>query len=70
MKIRLVFDDWKKDLKSLSGTEEGTDLSMGVFHGGTVFEAEIDLDIHEEQELAKAMEEGYVPHFYTIPVKE
>jgi len=70
MKIRLVFDDWKKDYKSVYNTEKGVDLSMGPFHSGTTFEAEIDLHESEEKELKKAMEEGFVPHFYVIPNKK
>ena len=70
MKIRLVFDDWKKDYKSVYSTEKGVDLSMGPFHSGTIFEGEIDLHSSEEEELAKAMEAGFVPHFYIIPVEK
>ena len=66
MKINLVFNDWKKGMKSVYNTEEGLDLSMRSFHSGTTFNAEIDLDEYEEEELKEALQKGFVPYFYTI----
>lgn len=67
MKIKLVFNDWMRDGQSVYNTRKGVDLSMGHFHSGTVFEAEIKLDDANEDDLRKALEEGYEPHFYVVP---
>ena len=66
MKIKLVFDDWKKDNKSIYSTEEGVDLSMGNFHPGTTFNGEIDLDEWDEKELTEVLKGKCVPHFYVV----
>ena len=66
MKLKLVFDDWQKDWKSVYNTEEGVDLSLRSFHAGTTFNAEIQLDQYEEEELKKALSNGFVPFFYVI----
>jgi len=70
MKIKLVFNDWQKDCKSIYQTEKGTDLSSGSFHSGTTFDAEIGLDKEDTAELQKAIENGFTPVFYVVPVGE
>lgn len=71
MKIRLVFDDWRdKKHQSVYSTQDGIDLSMGDFHAGTTFEAEISLNAEQEAELRDALREGYVPVFYVRLSKE
>jgi len=65
MKVALVFEDWRdKDHKSVYSTMKGIDLSMGDFHSGATFEAEIELDKEQEADLKQSLEEGYIPVFY------
>ena len=64
MKIKLVFDDWQKEGKSVYCTPKGTELSMGDFHSGTTFEGEIKLDSGAEAEIKEAMALGYQPIFW------
>lgn len=66
MKIKLVFHDWCKLCKSIYSTEEGIELSLGDFHSGTTFDAEIELDEGNEKELKRAIKNGYQPTFYVI----
>jgi hypothetical protein len=67
MKVQLVFYDWMdiKNNLSMYHTQIGLELTMGDFHGGTVFEAEIDFEDYQG-EIAKAKEVGIVPVFYLI----
>lgn len=69
MKIRLVFDDWRKRGISVYNTEPGFELSIGNFHCGTIFNAEIEIP-GDEAELARAIAAGYEPCFYAIKAKE
>ena len=64
MKIKLVFYDWRRGSKSVYNTEEGIELSMGNFHSGTTFDAEIELDSESEEELREFLESGATPVFY------
>ena len=64
MKIKLVFDDWRKKGKSIYNTSEGIALSNHGFHSGSTFDGEINLGNWEEKELRKAIEEGYQPVFW------
>ena len=66
MKVLLVFEDWKKDFKSVYNTAEGVDLSLGPFHHGTTFEAEIQLGKGDEEELKSAIENGFTPVWATL----
>ncbi len=66
MKIKLVFEDWRKDGKSIYNTEEGVKLSMGDFHSGTMFDGEINLSPEEEQELKEAIKEKHYPSFLIV----
>ena len=70
MRIKLVFNDWQKNGKSIYNTEAGVHLSMGDFHSGSVFDGEIVVSADQKLELEKAMEAGYQPVFwvsYTLP---
>jgi len=64
MKIKLVFDDWRRGMKSIYQTEEGIEMSMGNFHSGTTFNAEIILDSEEEKDLRESLKSGATPVFY------
>ena len=63
MEIKLVFNDWQRNLKSIYNTEEGVKLSSGDFHSGTTFKATIALDEEHEQVLREALEAGAYPVF-------
>lgn len=66
MKIKLVFETWKKFedgvYKDIYSTEEGIELSMGDFHSGTVFTGKID--VQDEEWLKEQIDNDYIPHFY------
>ncbi len=64
MKIKLVFYDWRDKGISIGGTERGCKLSKGDFHGGSTFEARIDIDAWQEKELREALASGYQPVFW------
>ena len=67
MKVRLVFDDWRNsEHESVYATEKGIELSSGCFHSGTTFEAEIQLDAEDAEELQAALDNGYRPVFRVI----
>ena len=64
MKVKLVFDDWRRPAGgSIYATPDGVVLSMGDFHSGTTFDAEISLDRENTIELTEAVAHGYVPVF-------
>ena len=66
MKIKLVFDDWRSrqtGVDSIYSTPEGVALSLGQFHSGTTFDAEVNLDDEDSQELEDALKMGHVPVF-------
>lgn len=65
MIIKMSFEDWKPHDSghSIYSTEKGVELSMGDFHSGTVFEADIKLDSENEKELMDAIKQGYNPIF-------
>ena len=65
MQIALVFDDWRdRNHRSIYATEKGIELSMGDFHSGTLFLADVKLDEDSARELESALSGGYVPVFY------
>ncbi len=66
MKVLLVFDDWQKDNKSIYDDLDNG-LTLGPFHHGTTFKAEIDLDPVDAIELETAMKNGATPVWYTLP---
>ena len=61
MKINLIFMNWQKEGNWIVDSEENSYLSMGLFHGGTTFDGEIDLPPDAEMELRDALEKGYDP---------
>jgi hypothetical protein len=64
---RLVFEDWRdREHRSIYNTPEGVELSMGSFHSGTTFEAELELDPDDSANLAAALRDGYRPVFYAV----
>lgn len=64
MKIKLVFDDWRKEGKSIYKTFQGASLSCHDFHPGSTFEGEIKLDKENEEELRDSLKKGYQPVFW------
>lgn len=64
MKIKLVFYDWKQKGKSIYHTKKQEWLSKGDFHGGSTFDANIQLDAWQEKELREAIDKGYQPVFW------
>lgn len=70
MKVKLWFDTWQdKNGKDIYCTEKGIDLSMGDFHGGTIFKGTIECPYGEE-ELQQALKDGYMPVFKILPEEE
>lgn len=66
MKIKLVFEDWQKQFRSIYHRKEGMMLSIGNFHAGTSFNGEIELSQEDAKELKKAIIKGYSPIFRLI----
>ena len=68
MKVSLVFYDWIEEEtgESVYCTERGVELSLGDFHSGTMFTAEIELEDYQG-EFEAAAENGIVPVFYAVP---
>lgn len=63
MKVKLVFDDWTKDGESVYNTKLGIELSMGDFHSGSTFNAEIKLNKEQRSEIEKSIAAGFHPTF-------
>ena len=64
MKLQLVFDSWRdKDGKEVSD-EKRIELEMGSFHGGTCFDAMLDLASDDIIDLEAASREGFSAIFY------
>jgi len=66
MKVKLVFDDWRRKGQSVYGKPAGVELAMGHFHSGTTFDGEIELDDGDARELLMAMSRGFTPIFYVM----
>jgi hypothetical protein len=65
MKVKIVFDDWQdRQRQSIYTTDAGVRLSMGDFHSGSTFDAEIFLDQDQEYEMKRALMCSCVPVFY------
>ena len=60
VKIKLAFRDWQRRCAPI-GDVDYCRLSLGDFHVGTTFDAEITLDAEQEAELREAIEAGYQP---------
>ena len=69
MNIVLVFDDWRFKSKSIYSTEKGVQLSLGDFHSGSSFLADITLSHETAVELTEALMKGYRPVFYAYPTR-
>jgi hypothetical protein len=71
MKVQLVFHDWIEELseKSVYCTKKGTELSLGDFHSGTMFSAEIEIEDYQG-EFEDAAKDGIVPVFYALLAKD
>jgi hypothetical protein len=63
MKVKLIFDDWKFEGRSVYNTETGVELTSRDFHSGTTFDGKIHLDREQEVELHIALMAGYTPSF-------
>ena len=66
MKVSRLFEAWKKDFRSAYNTAEGVDLCLGPFHHGTTFEADIQLEKDDEEELRSAIKNGFTPVWATL----
>ena len=65
MKVKLVFERWENTQgENVGHTEEGIELSLGIFHAGSTFDAEITLDDSEADELRESLGRGFRPVFY------
>jgi len=64
MKIKLVFDDWRREGRSLDRSPENIELTKHDFHGGSTFDGTILIDVCQEEELREAIEKGYQPVFW------
>jgi hypothetical protein len=58
IKVQLVFDDWRmaRVVGSIYSTKIGVELSKGNLHSGSCFDAEIEIDDYEAQEIIDAWE--------------
>ena len=60
-----MFDDWQNGGMSVYNTQKGLELSMGKFHSGTTFDAEMYFsDKNDILELEEAIRSGYQPVFW------
>ena len=67
MKIKLIFDDWRKRSGKSCYSDVACDhLSRGEFHSGTTFNGTIELDEADEGELREALRKGYRPVFWAM----
>ena len=66
MKIKLVFADWQNsEFDSIYNAPQGIPLTIGDFHSGSKFDAIIELDEEQHDELKTALRKGFIP-FITI----
>ena len=64
MRIKLVFDDWQNQGKSIYCTPKGVELSENEFHSGSTWSGEIELTPDQEKELERAIKAGFQPAFW------
>ena len=63
VKVRLVFDDWRK--KGVRASDaDCLCLMAGQFHSGTTFPGSIELDEEDAEELLVALRDGFQPVFW------
>ena len=68
MKCRLAFEDWQKNGESIYQTPLGIELSLGDLHSGTLFDAEIIIDLDIEREIMGAFAKyNAIPVFRILP---
>ncbi len=74
MKVRWVFDDWKRwngvKRESFYNTERGVELGMGSLHGGSTFEGTIELDEDDAAMIREAWAAREYATFELIEPKE
>jgi hypothetical protein len=51
MKVKVIFEDWKQEGRSIYDTNKGINLSMGSLHSGSTWEGEINFDPDTEKEM-------------------
>lgn len=61
--IILVFDDWKKNGKSIYRTNEGIKYSKGSLHSGSIFCGTIELNDDEYETINEARKNNIEPTF-------
>lgn len=68
-KVDLVFDHWKKGGKDFreSDPELYHRLTIGDFHGGTVFPGTISLDAEQAEQISEGLKAGCEPIFWLSP---
>ena len=67
MKCKLIFHDWRNARgESMYQTEQGVQSSMGDFHGGSTFDAEIVLTPDQEDDLTTSLKHGAIPIFRLV----
>lgn len=73
MRIRLVFDRWQKRTQTQHGPglrdvvyPEQLEVEGMVFHAGSTFPADVELDEEDAADLLEALKGGYIPNFYAI----
>jgi hypothetical protein len=68
IKVSLVFDGWRDQRTGESVYGEPIDiengLSLGSYHSGTVFDAEIEINLGDDGTLEAAQKLGIVPLFW------
>lgn len=72
MKIKLVFDRWNRGDTNIYAEADPSirnDLVTSDLHGGSTFDAEIELDIDAEMDLAWAFANGASARFIALPFK-
>lgn len=69
--VKLVFDDWFSNNKSIYNSELGVKLSMGDLHSGTTFECELIIEGDVGNEMVNAMEDHQAfPSFLVLYNKD
>ena len=63
MKIKLVFKNWHVRAFDID-KQLDLDIMLSDFHGGSTFDAEIELDEEQELILKDALEAGCTPDFW------
>lgn len=59
----LVFDHWELNGQDMTNTEEGIEVSLTDFHGGSMFDAIIVLDEEQTEDIKNAIKNKFTPVF-------